>query len=244
MVSGPHDPAFTVASLATTTTGRPEIRPSPVTTPAAGAWPSYWSQATSRPTSNHSAPWSSSAATRSRAVSFPCSCWRRTLSGPPPCSSCCCSSRNCAVRLLSRVKGARPTRALPPVPGSGASGLPSAAEPQQAGEAVHDAARPVVVDDVQLHTVGEAILDGVVDTEVVVAAVRDQGAHLAALERLERGLDAVHGPAAAEALPHRLRVGALPGALTLLAQRQRRLPHLGSAHALGVQAHDAEHQVA
>ena len=36
MVSGHHAPAFTVASLATTTAGRPSMRPIPVTTPAAG----------------------------------------------------------------------------------------------------------------------------------------------------------------------------------------------------------------
>ena len=36
MVSGHHAPAFTVASLATITAGRPSILPSPVTTPAAG----------------------------------------------------------------------------------------------------------------------------------------------------------------------------------------------------------------
>ena len=37
MVSGHHAPAFTVASFATITAGRPSILPSPVTTPAAGA---------------------------------------------------------------------------------------------------------------------------------------------------------------------------------------------------------------
>ena len=43
IVSGHHDPAFTVASLATTTTSRPSTTPTPVMTPAPGAWPSYWS---------------------------------------------------------------------------------------------------------------------------------------------------------------------------------------------------------
>ena len=56
IVSGHQEPAFTVASFATTTTGRPAIRPSPVTTPAPGACPSYWSNATSRPISNQAAP--------------------------------------------------------------------------------------------------------------------------------------------------------------------------------------------
>ncbi len=37
MVSGHHEPAFTVASFATTTTGRSWIWPRPVTTPAPGA---------------------------------------------------------------------------------------------------------------------------------------------------------------------------------------------------------------
>ena len=43
MVSGHHAPAFTVASLATITVGRPSTSPTPVITPAAGAWPSYLS---------------------------------------------------------------------------------------------------------------------------------------------------------------------------------------------------------
>src|SRR5438093_2172895 len=105
IVSGHQQPAFTVASFATTTTGRPAIRPRPVTTPAPGACPSYWSNATSRPISNQVPPWSSRASIRSRAVSFPCSCWRRTLSGPPPCSRRALSSRYSAVRVLRRLKG-------------------------------------------------------------------------------------------------------------------------------------------
>jgi hypothetical protein len=40
IVSGHHEPAFTVASLAITTTSRPCTVPKPVTTPAAGACPS------------------------------------------------------------------------------------------------------------------------------------------------------------------------------------------------------------
>ena len=40
MVSGHHEPALTVASLATTTTSRPDTTPTPVTTPAPGALPS------------------------------------------------------------------------------------------------------------------------------------------------------------------------------------------------------------
>ncbi len=40
IVSGHQAPAFTVASLATTTTSRPATTPTPVTTPAPGAFPS------------------------------------------------------------------------------------------------------------------------------------------------------------------------------------------------------------
>ena len=40
IVSGHQEPAFTVASFATTTTSRLCTRPTPVTTPAAGACPS------------------------------------------------------------------------------------------------------------------------------------------------------------------------------------------------------------
>ncbi len=43
IVSGHQEPALTVASLATMTISRPSTVPIPVTTPAAGAWPSYWS---------------------------------------------------------------------------------------------------------------------------------------------------------------------------------------------------------
>src|SRR5207237_6555846 len=102
-----------------------------------------------------------------------------------------------------------------PAPGSGAPGPPSAAKPQQAGEPVHDAPCPLVVDHVHLDALRQRLLDGIVDAQVVVPAVRDQRAYLAALERFERGVDAVHGPAAADAFPHRLRVRALPGALAL-----------------------------
>ena len=52
MVSGHQEPAFTVASFATTTTSRPSTTPTPVMTPAPGAWPSYWSYATSSPSSS------------------------------------------------------------------------------------------------------------------------------------------------------------------------------------------------
>ncbi len=40
IVSGHHEPAFTVASLATTTVSRPSTTPTPVITPTDGAFPS------------------------------------------------------------------------------------------------------------------------------------------------------------------------------------------------------------
>src|SRR5205807_6502736 len=55
----------------------------------------------------------------------------------------------------------------------------------------HDAARPVVVYDVDLDALGEGLLDGVVDAAVVVLPVGEQRTHLATLERLERRLDSV-----------------------------------------------------
>src|SRR5205823_11211089 len=97
----------------------------------------------------------------------------------------------------------------------------------QAGEPVHDAARPVVVYDVDLDALGEGLLDGVVDAAVVVLPVGEQRTHLATLERLERRLDSVHRPAGASALTHGLGVRSLPGALALFAQGERRLAHLG-----------------
>src|SRR5207302_4479157 len=127
-------------------------------------------------------------------------------------------------------------------PGAGASSRASAPKPQQAGEPVHDAARPVVVYDVDLDALGEGLLDGVVDAAVVVLPVGEQRTHLATLERLERRLDSVHRPAGADALTRGLGVRTLPGALALFAQGERRLAHLGRRDALWVQAYVAEQQ--
>ncbi len=62
-VRAPHDPAFTVGSLATTIAGRPSTRPRPVTTPSAGS-PSAIALAY-RPSSTN-VPSSKSSAMRSR----------------------------------------------------------------------------------------------------------------------------------------------------------------------------------
>src|SRR3989475_1557997 len=92
-------------------------------------------------------------------------------------------------------------------------------------------------------SLGEGLLDGVVDAAVVVLPVGEQRTHLATLERLERRLDSVHRPAGADALTRRLGVRTLPGALALFAQGERRLTHLRRRDALGGQAYDAEHKV-
>src|ERR1044071_7727505 len=98
MVSGHQEPAFTVASLATTTAIRPSMRPSPVTTPAAGACPLYWSYAISSPISRKNESGSSSFAIRSRAVSFPAQCCRSMRAPPPPSRRRSSSLRNCSTR--------------------------------------------------------------------------------------------------------------------------------------------------
>src|SRR5690606_545019 len=66
-VRAPQEPAFTVGSLATTHTGRPSIRPTPVTTPSAGR--SSARLLASRPSSTNE-PASSSRASRSRTKSL------------------------------------------------------------------------------------------------------------------------------------------------------------------------------
>ena len=73
-VRAPHDPAFTVGSLAMTHTGRPSTRPTPVTTPSAGR-SSARLLASSPSSTNESL--SSSSARRSRTKSLP---WAASLS--------------------------------------------------------------------------------------------------------------------------------------------------------------------
>src|SRR5947209_17961588 len=66
-VRAPHDPAFTVGSLAITQTGRPSTRPTPVTTPSAGKSPAM--ALASRASSTHE-PSSSRRVSRSRTKSL------------------------------------------------------------------------------------------------------------------------------------------------------------------------------
>src|SRR5690606_10632844 len=80
-VRQPHEPAFTVESLAITHTGRPSMRPVPVTTPSAGRSPArLFAKAAS--STNESG--SSSRARRSRQKSLPSSRAFSWYFGSPP----------------------------------------------------------------------------------------------------------------------------------------------------------------
>ena len=80
----PHEPAFTVESLAMIATVRPSIVPVPVITPSAGRSPARASLASSASSTNE--PGSSSRAMRSRAKSFFCSPFFWWYFGAPPFS--------------------------------------------------------------------------------------------------------------------------------------------------------------
>ena len=106
IVSGHQVPALTVASFATTTTSRPSTTPTPVITPAPGAWPSYWSYATSSPISSQGVPGSSSRSTRSRGASLPCSCILATARRRRPAAGLAASCGYSSVSARSRgVRG-------------------------------------------------------------------------------------------------------------------------------------------
>src|SRR5882672_7304322 len=101
-VSGKYEPPLTVASFATITHSRPSTMPTPVTIPAAGAWPSYSSQAASAFSSRNAAPGSTRRSMRSRAVSFPRERWRSVAFSPPPRAISAVRSRNSATRPSMR----------------------------------------------------------------------------------------------------------------------------------------------
>src|SRR5438105_3531498 len=107
------EPPNTVKSCENTYTSRPSIRPWPVTTPS----PRYFSSArpkslarwvTNRSSSTNE-PGSSSASSRSRAVSLPFSCCVLTRSAPPPSSDSArfCCSRSSFSRMLMEPKSRR-----------------------------------------------------------------------------------------------------------------------------------------
>src|SRR5262252_1466143 len=84
-VRAPHEPAFTVESLAMMATGRPCTRPMPVTTPSAGRSPPGAVALASRPSSTKSLPLSShSSAIRSRQNSLPAAALLSWYLGAPP----------------------------------------------------------------------------------------------------------------------------------------------------------------
>src|SRR5215210_2415658 len=84
-VRAPHEPAFTVESLAITHTGRPATVADPVTTPSAGRSPA---ETFAKTPSSTKEPSSTRRRTRSRANSLPFAAlasWY--LTGPPSCTS-------------------------------------------------------------------------------------------------------------------------------------------------------------
>src|SRR6266566_575008 len=101
-VSGKYEPPLTVASFATIAHSRPSTTPIPVTMPAAGAWPSYSSQAASAFSSRNAAPESTRRSMRSRAVSFPRDRWRSVAFSPPPRAISAVRLRNSATRPSMR----------------------------------------------------------------------------------------------------------------------------------------------
>ena len=98
-VRAPHEPAFTVGSLAITHTGRPSTRPTPVTTPSAGRSPAM---ALASRASSTNEPSSSSSASRSRTNSL---CWPASLS--PSLSRLPSSARSAAAAISARVVPSR-----------------------------------------------------------------------------------------------------------------------------------------
>src|SRR5918995_5154747 len=120
-VRGPHEPAFTVGSLAMTQTGRPSIRPTPVTTPSAGR--SAARLLASRPSSTND-PASSSRASRSRTNSL---FWAASLS--PTLARFPARARPVTRASSSLVWGAGPVGGTS---GSGTSAMGSAAAPTSA----------------------------------------------------------------------------------------------------------------
>ena len=89
----------------------------------------------------------------------------------------------------------------------------------------------------------QRFFDRLIDSWIIVLLVRQQGADLPAAQCLQGCLHAVHRPATRHAILHRLRVRALPGALALLAQCQRRIADLGRRRLPGAELHHAEHEI-
>src|SRR4051812_12610707 len=114
-VSGKYDPPLTVASFATITHSRPSTTPMPVTMPAAGACPSYMSQAARAFSSRNAPPGSTRRSMRSRAVSFPRERCRSVAFSPPPRATAAERSRTSAtsVSMRSRRRPKTSSRSTP-----------------------------------------------------------------------------------------------------------------------------------
>jgi hypothetical protein len=85
------EPPNTVKSCAKANTCRPSTRPCPVTTPSPGTCcssiPKSRQRCVTSLSTSSKVPGSNSKSMRSRAVSLPLSCWRRSRSSPPPSSA-------------------------------------------------------------------------------------------------------------------------------------------------------------
>src|SRR6266567_8258707 len=112
------DPPNTVKSWENTYTSRPAIRPYPVTTPSPRYFSSARPKSVERCVTNRSSstnvPGSSSAASRSRAVILPFSCWVAIRSAPPPSSAsarfCCRSSNFSRIDMAENLDTQTPRR--------------------------------------------------------------------------------------------------------------------------------------
>ncbi len=101
----PTAPPPTVKSCEKEKTARPATSPLPVTTPSAGnSRPASSGQRcfTHSPNSTKESS-SKSSASRSRAVSLPCSCWRATRSSPPPPWRCTRRASRSSKRRLDII---------------------------------------------------------------------------------------------------------------------------------------------
>ena len=108
IVSGHHAPAFTVASLATITAGRPSMRANPGDHARAGRLTIVLVVGDQQPDLPETAmPGSISAAMRSRAVSFPSACCLSIFFAPPPVRNL--SSSLCHSSTTARMCSAGPT---------------------------------------------------------------------------------------------------------------------------------------
>ena len=107
-VRAPHEPAFTVGSLATTTAGRPSTSPRPVTTPSAGN-PSAVAFASTASSTNVSG--SNSNPRRSRTYNL---FWRASLAAPAsvgPSAAARAAANRRATSLIESPARGQPTRA-------------------------------------------------------------------------------------------------------------------------------------